>query len=138
MFIEIIQTGIPILCLIALVVIMTKLKVIPKTYDHIFLSHNVKIEGEERVIQILKSDSMKIEILKSDLMKAQESIKSLSSKVNSMEKHMVKSMSILGEKIDEINSLDDEARAETFYAGRLYERSEEISLPSAVVKKKDK
>ena len=128
MLIEIIQTGIPILCLIDLVIIMRKLREMHETHNHIIAGHNVRIEAEASIIEVLKSDSMK----------AEESIKRLSSKVNSMEKHMAKCMSILAEKIDEIPFLDDEARAETFYAGRLYERSEEISLPSAVVKKKDK
>ena len=128
MLIEIIQTGIPILCLIDLVIIMRKLREMHETHNHIIAGHNVRIEAEASIIEVLKSDSMK----------AQESIKSLSSKVNSMEKHMVKSMMILGEKIDEIPFLDDKTLADTFYAGRLYERSEEISLPSAVVKKKDK
>ena len=135
MLIEIIQTGIPILCLIALVVIMGKLRGIPKTYDHIFLSHNVKIEGEERIIEVLKSDSMK----------AQESIKSLSSEVKSMEKKLVKDIEVLCEKIDEINSLDEEERAEIFAEGESQARIQaemdfmcNNSSTSAPVKEKDK
>ena len=46
MLIEIIQTGIPILCLIDLVIIMRKLREMHETYNHILVSHNVRIEGE--------------------------------------------------------------------------------------------
>ena len=135
MLIEIIQTGIPILCLIDLVIIMRKLREMNKTYNHIIAGHNVRIEAEASIIEVLKSDSMK----------AQESIKSLLSKMNSMEKNLMKSTEMLGEKIDEIHSLDDEERQEIFDEGERHARLEaemqfmcENSSTSAPVKEKDK